>query len=203
MGPGRRSTSACAVAVIVCLSVAAQAIASVPPTRIVHFRVFSASGRPVGVHVTRSLRGSCFAGSIGLPRPDAWRCMVGNEILDPCLESPKGDGVPLICVYAGTGIRLRLTRPLQAKLRNSPEKTFFPWRLVLAGGDVCERFTGTAAGAVQGEGLVYGCTSGGTTTDPDRADATWTVRYLRKGTSPFAVKKLSQLELVRVIRAIG
>lgn len=89
------------------------------------------------------------------------------------------------------------------KERNPAERTFFPWRLVLRSGDVCERFTGTAAGAVEGQGLVYGCRFGGTTTEPSRTSATWTVRYLRKGVSPFKVKKLTQLELLPVVRAIG
>ncbi len=186
-----------------CLATAGSSLAATAPTRIVHFRPFAADGRVVGVRVTRILRGSCWTGSIGLPRPDAWRCMVGNEILDPCLESPKGANVPLVCVTGTTAVRLRLTKPLPEKYANGPEKQFFPWRLVLRGGDVCERFTGTAAGAVQKQGLVYGCRSGGTTTEPNRSRATWTVRYLRKGVSPFKVKRLTELELLPVVRAVG
>jgi eukaryotic-like serine/threonine-protein kinase len=176
-----------------------------PATKIVHFRVFTPAGRIVGVSVTKTLHGSCFSGSIGLPRPDAWRCMAGNFILDPCLESPRGPKVPLVCVtYArDRAVRFVLTKPLPAKFRNRPERRFFAWRLVLANGDVCERFTGTSAGAVQGEGLVYGCTSGGTTTEPNRTRPGWTVRYLAKGRSPFKVKKLADLKLLRVARAIG
>jgi hypothetical protein len=182
---------------------AAVALAASPPTRIVHFRVFAPSGKVVGVNVTQTLHGSCFAGSIGLPRPDAWRCMAGNFILDPCLESPRGPKVGLVCVTGSKAERFLLTKPLSKSLRNGPEKRFFAWRLVLANGDVCERFTGTAAGQVQGEGLVYGCTSGGTTTEPNKTHAAWTVRYLAKGKSPFKVKRLSQLKLLRVARAVG
>jgi hypothetical protein len=178
-------------------------LAASTQTKIVRFRVFTAGGQVIGVHVARTLRGSCFAGSIGLPRPDAWRCIVGNEILDPCLESPKSAAVPLVCVGGNQGVALRLTKPLPTKLGNTKETTFFAWRLVLADSDVCQRFTGTAAGAVQGEGLVYGCTSGGTTTEPSRAKPVWTVRYLPKGQSPFKVKKLSQLKLITISSAIG
>jgi hypothetical protein len=176
-----------------------------PATKIVHFRVFTPAGKVVGVRVTKTLHGSCFSGSIGLPRPDAWRCMAGNFILDPCLESPRGPKVALVCVTyaANKAVRFVLTKPLPKRFENSPEKRFFAWRLVLANGDVCERFTGTAAGAVQGQGLVYGCTSGGTTTAPNESRAAWTVRYLAKGKSPFKVKKLTQLQLLRVTRAIG
>jgi len=172
-------------------------------TKIVHFRVFTPSGKVVGVRVTRTLRGSCFSGSIGLPRPDAWRCMVGNEILDPCLESPKGPSVGLVCVFGNQAVRLHLTKGLPMRYKNRPEKTFFAWQLVLANGDVCQRFTGTAAGAVQGQGLVYGCRSGGTTTDANRSHPAWTVRYLKKGISPFKIRKLTELKLIAVARAIG
>ena len=177
--------------------------AATAPTTIVHFRVFTPTGKIVGVRMTRTLRGSCFSGSIGLPRPDAWRCMVGNEILDPCLESPKGPSVGLVCVFDNQAVRLHLTKALPMKYKNRPEKTFFAWQLVLANGDVCQRFTGTAAGAVQGQGLVYGCKSGGTTTDANRSRPTWTVRYLKKLISPFKLKKLTQLRLFTVTRAVG
>jgi len=184
---------------------ASTALAAGLATRIVHFRVFDSRGRVIGVEVTHTLSGSCWTGSIGLPRPDSWRCMVGNEILDPCLVSPKGAQLPLVCVGAtgNKAVALRLTKALPLKMGNRPEKAFFPWRLVLASGDLCQRFTGTAAGVVQGQGLVYGCTSGGTTTEPRRAKTTWTVRYLPKGIGPFTVKHLADLRLIPVARAIG
>ena len=172
-------------------------------TKIVHFRVFTSTGKVVGVRVTHTLHGSCFSGSIGLPRPGAWRCMVGNEILDPCLEAPAGPKAGLVCVFGNQAVRLRLVKPLPMRYRNHPEKSFFAWRLVLSTGDVCQRFTGTAAGVVQGQGLVYGCTSGGTTTDPNRSRPRWTVRYLKKGISPFKLERLTQLKLLTVAQAIG
>ena len=196
--------------IVVALAAAAVAAAAIgasgaPATKIVGFRAFTQAGKVVGLRVTKTLHGSCFSGSIGLPRPDAWRCMAGNFILDPCLESPLGPRMPLVCMtYTGeAAVRFVLTKPLPKKFENRPEKRFFAWRLVLANGDVCERFTGTAAGAVQGQGLVYGCTSGGTTTEPNTSRPAWTVRYLAKGKSPFKVKKLTQLKLLRVSRAIG
>jgi hypothetical protein len=187
------------------VTAAAIGASGAPATRIVHFRVFTPAGKVVGVRATKTLHGSCFSGSIGLPRPDSWRCISGNFILDPCLESPLGPKVPLVCVtYTGdTAVRFVLTKPLPKKFENSPEKHFFAWRLALANGDVCERFTGTAAGVVQGHGLVFGCTSGGTITEPNTSRPAWTVRYLAKGKSPFKVKKLAELKLLRVARAIG
>ena len=199
----RRVLRAAATALALLAVLAGVAVAIPAHTTIVHFEVFDASGKVVGVRVTGSASGHCFSGSIGLPRPDAWRCFIGNEILDPCLESPRGATVPLVCIVGSHAIRLRLTKPLAASERNAKEHGFFPWRLVLAGGDVCERFTGTAAGEVQGQGLTYGCTSGGTTTDPARGNPLWTVRYLAKGVDPSTRKRLTQLRLVTVVRALG
>jgi hypothetical protein len=129
--------------------------------------------------------------------------MVGNEILDPCLQPPKGVGGALVCVAGNKGVRLRLTKPLPHAMRNHPETSFSAWRLRLANGDVCQRFTGTSAGAIQGQGLTYGCTSGGTTTDPLRRARGWTVRYLARNKSPFKVEKLTDLPRLAVSRAIG
>ncbi|HEY1478475.1 MAG TPA: hypothetical protein VGF46_00505, partial [Gaiellales bacterium] len=172
-------------------------------TTLVHFRAFDASGKVVGLQVGATVHGNCFFGSIGLPRPDAWRCTVGNEIYDPCLESPKGPAAPLICVSGKRGIPLRVQVPLPVKLGNRPEAHFFAWRLVLSNGDVCQRFTGTAAGIVQGQGLVYGCASGGITTEPSSARPLWTVRYLAKGVDPRHVERLAELHVMRVATALG
>ena len=181
-------------------------VASAPAgggTVIVHFRAFNANGALIGLRAGPTLKGSCFSGSIGLPRPDAWRCMVGNEILDPCLQSPKGTRSGLVCVVGDKGVRLRLMKTLPRAFRNRPETSFFAWRLALANGDVCQRFTGTAAGVIQGHGLVYGCTSGGTTTEPTRSPRGWKVRFLAKGRSPSDVKKFAALPVLAVSRAIG
>jgi hypothetical protein len=199
----RRALGATGVALVLLLVAAGLVLAAPARTEIVHFEVFDASGTVVGVHVTKTASGHCFSGSIGLPRPDAWRCFIGNEILDPCLESPLGARVPLVCIVGTRAIRLRLTKPLPAADANRKERGFFPWRLVLANGDVCERFTGTAAGEVQGQGLTYGCSSGGTTTDPARGQARWTVRYLAKGVDPSTVTRLARLRLTPVAKALG
>jgi hypothetical protein len=198
-----RIGGAVSVLTVVLASVSGALGATSRPTQLVHYRVFATTGKVVGIHVGRTLRGSCFSGSIGLPRPDAWRCMVGNEILDPCLESPRGTAAPLVCVNGKQGVALRLTKPLPLRMRNQPENLFFAWRLVLANGEVCERFTGTAAGAIQGQGLVYGCNSGGTTTEPDRRQTHWTVRYRPKNVNPSSIHKLTQLKLLPITEAVG
>lgn len=108
--------------------------------------------------------GTCFAGSIAAPRPDAWRCMVGNSILDPCFAT--GDSTVLLCEPnpatgdAGTG--LKLTQPLPAADGNPADLPPSPWLVQLADGTFCTPFTGTR-GMIDGKMTTYGCASG----DPD------------------------------------
>jgi hypothetical protein len=191
-----------AVVALASVLLSGAALAASPGTKIVHFQAFDLSGRTAGIHIDRSASGSCFSGSIAMPRPDAWRCMIGNQILDPCLQAPEG-AAPLVCIAGTKAIRLRLTKPLPLSQRNKVPKRFFAWRLVLQSGDVCDVFTGTAAGTIQGHDLVYGCRSGGTTTLPVRGRPFWSVWYLRKGADPADSTKLSQLPIRKVARAIG
>jgi hypothetical protein len=191
-----------AVVILVSALLAGAALAAGPGTKIVHFQAFDLSGRTAGIHIDRSASGSCFSGSIGMPRPDAWRCMAGNQILDPCLQAPEG-AAPLVCIAGAKAIRLRLTKALPRSLRNKATRKFFAWRLVLQTGDVCDRFTGTSAGTIQGRDLVYGCRSGGATTGPIRGRPFWTVSYLPKGANPSDYSRLSELKVRKVERAIG
>ena len=190
-----------AIVVVVALALASAAAAT-PGTRLVRYMPFDLSGRTAGVHVDRTVTGSCFAGSIAIDRPDAWRCTVGNQILDPCLQAPEG-AAPLICVAGRIVVRLRLAKALPEAMRNTAPRRFSAWRLVLRNGDVCDRFTGTAAGTIAGHDLAYGCRSGATTTDPVRGRPFWTVSVLPKGIEPSRITRLGQLKVAQVVRALG
>jgi hypothetical protein len=58
--------------------------------------------------------GYCWTNSIAATRPDAWRCMAGNEIFDPCFQS--SDRTSVQCdpdpAKRNAGFRLKLTQPL-------------------------------------------------------------------------------------------
>jgi hypothetical protein len=90
--------------------------------------------------------GSCWTRSIAAPsRADAWRCMLGNEIYDPCF-SPKAPGV-VVCdvnpVSGGRGFAVRLTKPLPAGEPPFTARLALPWVVQLANGEVCIPLTGT------------------------------------------------------------
>jgi hypothetical protein len=54
-------------------------------TKIIVYSPFTIDGQlSNGVRVIRSLRGDCWEGSVVSQRSDAWRCLSGNQILDPC-----------------------------------------------------------------------------------------------------------------------
>jgi hypothetical protein len=52
-----------------------------------------------GFTVAKRSRGSCWTGSIGSARPDAWRCVVANEIHDPCF-APAMNATTVHCPMA-------------------------------------------------------------------------------------------------------
>src|SRR5438132_10979837 len=66
--------------------------------------------------VSKTVRGSCFAGSLADGRADAWRCSVGNQIMDPCFQ---GKGY-LLCPPSPRAkpVKLILTKPLPRSQAN-------------------------------------------------------------------------------------
>ncbi len=135
---------------VLCAAVIALASAgAVRPTRVTAYVPVIPAGRAVA--------GSCWTRSIAAPtRPDAYRCMRGNSIYDPCFV-PKQGGVAVCDVNPltnGRGFALRLTKPLP----NEPVFTgrAQPWLVELADGEVCVPLTGTHE-AIRGETILYEC----------------------------------------------
>jgi hypothetical protein len=90
--------------------------------------------------VTGTASGTCWTGSIASLRSDAYRCMVGNSIHDPCFSlNAKSVACPTN-VVANTGIRISLSKPLP---RSNPNATPNAWMITLAGGATCNMGTGT------------------------------------------------------------
>ena len=91
----------------------------------------------------KAVKGYCWTGSIASASANAYRCMVGNSIMDPCFfVSKKVVNCPQN-VAMNTGIVLSLTKPLP---KNSGWKgAGKPWRYQIAGGSgiLCNAGTGT------------------------------------------------------------
>ncbi|MCL4533921.1 MAG: hypothetical protein M1370_02015 [Bacteroidetes bacterium] len=88
----------------------------------------------------RQARGDCWTSSNVLPRANAWRCMVGNDIYDPCFSqnanatwvacdvNPLNDGT-------GAGLQVSLVAPLTPDAWSSD--TLYPWYIEMADGAKC------------------------------------------------------------------
>jgi len=89
-------------------------------------------------------------------RADAWRCIVGNEIYDPCF-SARPHATSVICDASPTkpaGFILKLAAPLPTHLPASDKQV---WMMRLGDGVMCGFLTG-ATGGIGQQRINYGCT---------------------------------------------
>lgn len=106
--------------------------------------------------------GYCWTDSIAAPyRADAWRCMEGNAIHDPCFSLPERQRV--VCgtnpAAGKNGFALRLTKPLpKPDTQSVPVPRNWAWLVELNDGTTCSPFTGTMP-FIAGEVGTYGCSS--------------------------------------------
>lgn len=140
----------------------------VPATKVMIFHPKGTQGKAVA--------GNCGMGeSLALDRTDAWRCIVGNEIYDPCFStSPHARSV--ICDTSPekpVGIRVLLPAPLPT---HAPAHGGHAWILQLGDGSTCGYNTGATFG-IQGQRANYGC-----------SDKDWIVGDPSNGRVWFAVK---------------
>jgi len=105
-----------------------------------------------------SRSGECWTDSIAVSRSGGWRCMVGNEIYDPCFSNAGLPGA-VICdanpAKGSAGFILKLTKPLPKPSSQGPTHPR-PWLVQLADKTTCEIQTGTIA-LVAGLEVPYGC----------------------------------------------
>lgn len=135
----------------------------------------------VGLAITEKLNGTCFAGSVSdVARADAFRCMAGNRILDPCFV-PNPTATVLLCVAEPISkanvVQLTITGGLPTANKTVTFDKALPWALELANGQTCQLLTG-ATSAIADLRVNYGCDRGdglAVIGDPDRAYPLWTI----------------------------
>lgn len=164
--------------------------ATVASTRVVQFVPPPATGQQVS--------GDCFASSAAATRADAWRCMAGNVIYDPCF-SQADSASSVVCVRnpldSASFVTMSLTQPLPAA-SPVPAETH-PWFLQLADQTVCNFFTG-ATGGVDGERINYGCSDGWVVVGLPRPGAVWTAREVRLAPRSVQVLKSVTVQIATV-----
>lgn len=154
----RRATLVATLTVATIVSIGATA--SGERTKLTIYEPFTSSGAP-SVRVTSTIRGHCWTGSLATRRGDAWRCMSGNFIDDPCFSSTSATGVvlcPATGPWSSAAIEIRLTRSLPRKYGNKgkPSTAGLPWALVTTSGWKCVLATG-ATTVVDGRRANYAC----------------------------------------------
>jgi len=186
-----------AVLAVCGLALASSAFAGSQRTTVTVYRPFAANGKSLISGPTTS--GTCLSSSLVTPRRDAWHCMAGSEVYDPCFSSPKASGV-VLCVTAPwrkSGVKVRLQRPLPKPSSKSgaPSAKDQPWALQLYSGQTC-LLTSGAAVVVGGQSLDYTCggvTSGGLWGFPSRHSQPWTIF-----SAPATAKRLTQRVKIRL-----
>jgi hypothetical protein len=151
-----------------------------PTTQIKLITPFHEGHLGIGFAVTSQVSGKCFSESAASAgRPEAWRCSMGNAILDPCFQNVMGDPKLLSCPsdpWSANVRMLTVTEPLPASARKDFSlKNVMPWAIELAGGQRCTLFTGATA-PVAGMRINYGCPGGYIAVgDIDRTQPVWRI----------------------------
>lgn len=188
---------------------ASPAASKPPATRVQRLRLWVGGRLADGLRAT-TRRGSCWTSSALTGRTDAYRCTVGDNILDPCLAAPasaKHSAGPR--ATGGTGGQARPdarrvacplspervvvvspTGPLPARVGKAAPARI--WLITLAGGDQCVRRTGAGPAPRSGRPLSMTCRSGAFVWgEPDRSAAAWTVRTSRTENGAVTVRRVA------------
>jgi hypothetical protein len=177
--------------VVVVLFLAVPALASATPTRAVVYHAFTSSGKPA-YRVGRTLRGSCFSGAQSVNRDDAWRCISGNALFDPCFSSTQAKGIVLCpsTPFSSSMVEIKLTKRLPTGMadKGTPSSSGLPWAIKTTTGLKCVMDTG-ATNAIGTTRANYGCQPGTSWLwgDPSRTTKPWTIRI-----APLSARRLSR-----------
>jgi hypothetical protein len=133
-------------------------------------------GKPTTQVVSRR-NGDCFTNSTTNTRFDAWRCIVGSSLYDPCFENLDSEVGEVLCVSTPWESKGRIVfSDLDPSNRN--ELPSRPWAVKLGSGKRCS-FIGGATAVSRGRRLNYVCRSGDPCPClygvPNRSKPTWRI----------------------------
>jgi hypothetical protein len=154
----------------------AQSSPPVAPTLVTRFSPYSAAGG-LTVPVAGRTTGRCWTGSIEVPVARVYRCLVGNDIADPCFAPPRQSSPPTVACVPAPWARAQvvtLSEPLPG-----PEvigKSANPWAVQLANGVRCLAAAGTVH-TVGGVSLNLLCLDGTAAGGLDSSHPNWRVKY--------------------------
>jgi hypothetical protein len=175
------------VALVTMLVLASATAAASRPTTVHRFVAFQGGRVASGLDTVKQASGHCWTSSIADGRADAWRCFLGNLILDPCFSNGRSSQPYVVCSAAPWSTKvtlLSLTKRLPLSMANKGSHTLaMPWGIVTAGGKRCTAVTGTTS-PVAGKLIRYYCRGGGVLAGwPDRRAPVWTISFARSETA--------------------
>jgi hypothetical protein len=130
------------------------------PIQSLAFHPYTAAGT-VATKVADTGRGECWTTSIAAPGSGAFRCFMGNKILDPCFGPAKTPAsARLACFATPWSDAVMLTVNGTLPDATGGEIPTRPWALQLEDGTRCVASTGTVP-SVAGVDLGYHCDTGG------------------------------------------
>ena len=171
----------------ICTSGKASASAAAGGTSIHLYTPFSGNGPAKGDVVSKTVAGYCWTGSSETARSTAYRCMVGNGVVDPCFATaPTPAASYVLCGSPGPPgpdatrlLRINLTKKLPPNpVRGAPTR-YAPWFVETDSGKWCSLSTG-ANSMVEGLPISYYCTSGSSVllgTIKRSASGRWTIFF--------------------------
>ena len=134
---------------------------------------------------SRTVDGECWIGSNYVHRPDAWRCMSGTVILDPCFGSSSATQVT--CVTSPfdqtDSYLMRLASPLPTA-SGWARPDGHVWAILKADGVSCPAALG-ATTSVNGARANYQCSDGSVLIGDPTPGVTWTARQIVPPASGF------------------
>lgn len=169
-------------------------------TTVVTFAPWAHGQLRQGYTVAVKAKGSCFNNALTTNRSDAWRCVIGNDIYDPCFSGAARATV-LACAedpFSRRLVLLSLQKPIStedAATTDMLQPHGEPWGLRLANGETCAFATG-ATDVAQGMRMNYECKGNDFLVGfPDRSKALWTAHAMVWPDK----KHLKQVEIVTAV----
>jgi len=169
-----------------------------------HLPVFTPQGTLNSrFHVGSTASGYCWTDSLATGAADAYRCMQGNSIHDPCFAAgPHSTSVACFLDPWHPVTILRLTKPLPT--HGEPHGRVLPWAIDTTDGRRCTFLTGATA-PMGGERINYGCTDHSYLIGaPDERHPLWTIRSAKtyKPDLPGHPTPITSFPLVNIARTV-
>lgn len=157
------------------------------------WKTTGAEGLSSNVRVISRVTGYCWRHSNVTNRPDAYRCVYGNVLPDPCISNPYegSESRQVACAYPDPSsvVLISLTKPLPGS-SGIVKALSAPWFLVLDDGEKCMAFSGGTT-PVAGLSEHYSCGNAGLYGDIRDTGPKWTIFELKAGVPEMALVSIS------------